>query len=118
MNIEFKVIKGIPEEQINKFLDKTVYNTAVLAREETKSLNAYPVRSGELKRQEIAQQIIGNDKEYGLGSGVDYAHRVYKYENVNWTNPSTLPHWYDTVLQKHGQTILTNAVQRALKEIK
>lgn len=118
MNIEFKVIKGIPEEQINKFQDRTVYNTAVLTREETKSLNAYPVRSGELKRQEIAQQIIGNDKEYGLGSGVDYAHRVYKYENVKWTNNSTLPHWYYSVLNKNGAMILANATVRALKEIK
>lgn len=117
MNIEIQVIKGIPEKQINKFQDRTIYNIAVFTREETKALNAYPVRSGELKRQEIAQQIIGNNKEYGLGSGVDYAHRVYKYENVNWTNKSTLPHWYGTVLQKQGQTILTNAVQRALKEI-
>lgn len=118
MNIDVEIIKGIPEEQINKFLDRTVYNTAVLTREETKSLNAYPVRSGELKRQEIAQQIIGNDKEYGLGSGVDYAHRVYKYENVNWTNNSTLPHWYYNVFNKNGAMILTNAVVRALKEIK
>jgi hypothetical protein len=117
MNIEIQVLKGIPEKQINKFQDRTIYNTAVFTREETKALNAYPVRSGELKRQEIAQQIIGNNKEYGLGSGVNYAHRVYKYENVNWTNKSTLPHWYTTVLNKQGKTILANAVKRALKEI-
>lgn len=118
MNIEIKVVKGIPEKQIDKFQDRTIYNIAVLTREETKALNAYPRRTGELMRQEIAQQIIGNNKEYGLGSGVDYAHKVYQYENVNWTNPSTLPHWYKSVINKQGAIIVNNAVYRALKEIK
>ena len=118
MNIEIKVIKGIPERQIDRFEDRTIYNIAVLTREETKARNAYPYRSGELQRQEIAQQIIGNNKEYGLGSGVYYARFVWKFENVNWTNPNTIPHWYKGVLNKQGALIVTNAVHRALKEIK
>lgn len=117
MKVEIE-IKGIPSKQIERFEDRVVYNSAVLTREETKSLNAFPVRTGDLMRQEIAQQIIGNNKEYGLGSGVDYAPRVYKYENVKWTNKTTLPHWYYSVFNKKGDIILNNSVQRALMEIK
>ena len=36
MNIEVKVIRGIPKDQINKFEDKVVYNTAVATREYVK----------------------------------------------------------------------------------
>lgn len=118
MKVSVEIISGIPREQIEKFEDRVVYNTAVLTREETKSLNAFPIRTGELMRQEIAQQIIGDNMEYGLGAGVSYAPRVYKYENVNWTNKSTLPHWYYSVYNKNGAIITENAVYRALKEIK
>ena len=32
MDIEVKVIKGIPTKQIDKFEDRVVYNTAVLTK--------------------------------------------------------------------------------------
>jgi hypothetical protein len=118
MNVEIEIVKGIPSEQIENFLDKTVYNVAVETREETKSLNAFPVRTGTLQREEVAQEIIGNNKEYGLGAGTSYAKYVWKMENVNWTNKSTLPHWYYTVFNKKGATILTNAINKALKGLK
>ena len=118
MNVEIEIIKGIPSEQIEKFLDKTIYNVAVETREETKSLNAFPVRTGTLQREEVAQEIIGNNKEYGLGAGTSYASKVYKFDKVNWTNKSTLPHWYYSVFNKKGATILSNAVVKALKGLK
>ena len=118
MNVEIEIVKGIPEEQINKFLDKTIYNVAVLTREETKSLRAYPVRTGTLQKEEVAQEIIGNNKEYGLGAGVPYAKKVYSMENVNWTNKSTLPHWYYSVFNKKGATIISNAFIQTLKGLK
>jgi len=118
MNVEIEIVKGIPSEQIKNFLDKTVYNVAVETREETKSLNAFPVRTGTLQREEVAQEIIGNNKEYGLGAGTSYASKVYQFDKVNWTNKSTLPHWYYTVYNRKGATILTNAVNKALKGLK
>lgn len=118
MNVEIKIVKGIPSEQIEKFLDKTVYNVAVETREETKSLNAFPVRTGTLQKEEVAQEIIGNNKEYGLGAGTSYASKVYQFDKVNWTNKSTLPHWYYSVFNKKGAIITTNAVNKALKGLK
>lgn len=118
MKIDIEIIKGLPVEQINEFADRTIYNVAVETREMTKGLRAFPYLSGELERMEIAEPITGSDKEYGLSAGVDYAKRVYNYNEANWTNPNTERHWYHTVYEKHSASIVNNAKERALKEIK
>lgn len=119
MNIDVIIKKGIPVEQINIFEDRVVYNTTITTREYTKSRNAYPYLTGALMRSEVAAPIIkeGN-KSYGLASGVDYAKKVWNYSNVNWTNPSTMPQWYYSVLNKNVEIILHNAISKAIKEIK
>ena len=117
MNIEVKIVKGLPVEQINIFEDRVVYDVAVLTREFTKSSKAYPYLTGELERQEVAAPIVGSNKDYGLTAGVNYATRVYNYKNANWTNPSTEPQWYYNVFNKNGNTILSESVIRALKEV-
>lgn len=117
MNVEIKVIKGLPTQQISKFEDRTVYNTAVATREYTKSRNAYPYRTGKLRQSEVASPITGSNKEYSLLGGVDYAKDVWAMNNVKWTNPSTKPQWYYSSFKERGEVLLTNAVLRALKEI-
>lgn len=117
MNIEIQIIKDLPTEQINQFEDKTVYNCALFTRELTKSTRAFPYRTGELERNEIAEPITGSNKEYGLTRGVSYATYVWKMKNANWTNPNTQPQWYYSVLNKSGMSILTEAVNKSLKEI-
>ena len=117
MNVEVILAKPIPVEQISNFEDKTVYNTAVLTREYTKSSNAYPYLTGKLQKSEVAAPIIGSNKKYGLLAGVDYATTVWGYRNVAWTNPSTKPQWYYSEFREKGSIIVSNAVQRALKEV-
>jgi len=117
MDIEVKIIKGLPEEQIHQFEDRAVYNCALYTREMAKSMGAFPRLTGELERQEIAQPITGSNKEYGLGSGVAYAKRVWDYKNVNWTNPSTVPQWYYNVFERNGAGILQYAVIKSLRSL-
>jgi hypothetical protein len=118
MEIDIQVLKKLPVEQIKKFEDRTIYNTAVFTREYTKSSTAYPELSGELKRQEIAAPIenLGNNT-YGLTGGVGYAKYVWNYKNAKWTNPNTQPQWYASVLKSSTATIISNAVQTTLKEV-
>lgn len=115
MEIEVKIIKGIPVEQIDKFEDKVVYNTAVSTREYTKSRMNYPYLSGKLMRSEVAAPIVGSNKSYGLTSGVDYAKYVWRMKDVNWTNKNTQPQWYYKNFQLHGFGFLTEAVIKAKK---
>ena len=117
MNIEIKIIKGIPVEKISKFEDRVVYYAASTTREYVKGRNAYPYLSGRLARAEIAAPIVGRNKQYGLTSGVDYAKYVWRMKDVNWTNPSTKPQWYYTAFKEKGALLLTNAVLKAKKEI-
>lgn len=118
MNYEIEIIKDIPVDQIRKFEDKVVYNVATLTREFTKSAQAFPYLTGRLQQSEVALPIItfGN-KEYGLGTGVDYAMSVWNKKNANWTNPSTRPQWYATTFKISSQVIVNNAIQNSLKEV-
>ena len=118
MNIEVKITKDIPVKDIAKFEDRVVYYTAVLTREYTKSMNAYPYLSGELSRQEIKSPVTGGNKEYNLLAGTDYAKYVWKMKNANWTNKSTKPQWYYSVYRQKEKTIIDNAQKRAIGEIK
>lgn len=117
MDVEVRIVKDIPKEQINKFEDKVVYNTAVITREYTKGSSAYPYRTGKLMQTEVSAPILGSNKDYGLSAGVNYAKRVWNYNNVNWTNPSTQPQWYYNVYRQRGASIINNAVIRAIKEV-
>lgn len=118
MIAEIQVLKGLPTEQIDQYINKTVYNAVVLTREHTKSANAYPYLTGELMRSEVALPVEGANKEYSLLTGVDYALRVWNYQNVKWTNPRTKPQWYYSIFNREGATILMEASARALKELK
>ena len=117
MELVFKITKDIPAKEIQNFEKKVVYNTALYTRERTKGASAFPYLTGRLERSEIALPIQGSGMEYGLGAGVDYAVSVWKKTNVNWTNSSTQPQWYYSVLNKSGMSILTEAVNKSLKEI-
>ena len=117
MEISINWVKPIPKEQINKFEDRVVYNTAKFTREMTSSSNAYPYRTGALRRSESTNPIAGGNKTYSLTGGVDYAKYVWKMTNVNWTNASTKPQWYYNEFRSTGAVIVAGAVVRSLKEI-
>ena len=118
LNVSVSMKKNLFSKELDIFTDKVVYDVAVLTREMTKSLRAFPRLTGKLEQTEVASQVVGSNKEYGLTAGVDYAVRVYKYgEKTMWTNPSTQPQWYHSVYEKHQNEILNNAVNRALKEV-
>lgn len=118
MNCEVKIIKGIPKEQIITFEDKVVYYTAIATREYTKGRRGYPYRTGKLEREEVAAPVqkLGTN-EYGLLAGTNYAIYVYNMNNVQWTNKSTMPHWYYTAYKEKGASLVLNATIKALKEI-
>lgn len=117
ITISVEIVKDIPEKQIKLYEDRVVYNCASITREYTKGMSAYPYRTGNLARSEIASSITGGNAEYNLLSGVDYAKYVWNMTKVNWTNKATMPQWYSNVYRKHQKTIQTTASDKALKEI-
>ena len=118
MDIDVKIVKDIPKKQIEKFEDRVIYNCAVYTREFTKSSQTFPYLSGKLEREEVSLPIQSlGKKEYGLGSGVDYAVYLWNKDKVNWTNSATKPKWYKTVFDNRKETIVSQAENTALKEI-
>lgn len=118
IEISVKIEKDIPVKEIETFQDKVVYYTAFQTRGYTISANAFPYLSGELQRQEMASKITGDDGQYNLLAGVDYAKQVWKMTNVNWTNTSTVPQWYANIYRRHQKSIVDGAMSKAIKEIK
>lgn len=118
MSLQVKIIKDIPKDKIEKFEDRVVYNTAVETREYTKGIGAYPHLTGELERTEAGSPITGGNATYNLLAGVNYAKAVYNFTKAKWTNPSTVPHWYNNVYKKYQERILNSAITKANKEIK
>ena len=117
IGISFEWVKELPVKQINKFEDRVVYYAAIYTRERVKGTNAYPYLSGELSRQELAQPIVGSDKQYSWLSGVGYAVYVWNMKSPHWTNPKTKPQWYYTQFKQDKKKILSQAQTVALKEI-
>lgn len=116
---EYKFIKDIPKAQIKSFEEKTVYNTAVLTREQTKSSSAFPYLTGKLQRTETSAPIVNCGKnEYGLTDGVSYAKYVWAKKNVLWSNLATQSEWYFSIFKGNYATIIHNAVNRAKGEIR
>lgn len=119
IGVNVSIPKGLPIEQIDNFVDRVVYNTALITKEETKKQEAYPFRTGLLSKTEFNSQIVGSNKEYGLIAGVDYAVDVWGYpQNTNWTNPRTQAQWYETVYKNNKEKITDQAVRKALSELK
>ena len=118
MQISVKFIKEIPEEQIRRFEDRVVYNTAAYTREYTKASSSYPYLTGRLARTEASTPIekMGT-LSYGLSAGVDYAKYVWNMDNVNWTNTATEPKWYFNNFKNHANTIVNQAVMTASREV-
>ena len=117
MEVSVQIIKDLPKEQIRKFEDRAVYNTAFYTREYTKSSSTYPYLSGRLARTEASSPIVGGNMNYGLTAGVDYAKYVWKMKDVKWTNTSTQPQWYFNNFKNQANVIVDQAVRKALQEV-
>lgn len=113
MNIEVEITKDIPTDKINKFADLVVEGVARATLDMTAGF--FPRLTGDLERGAYAMGVVGSNKNYGIGSTVDYAKYVWKMKGVNWTNPATLEQWYYTKFLNKKEQILNQAVTGAKK---
>lgn len=119
MNVEIKFIKPIPEEQIDRFMDRTVHNVARITLDGTRDANHVPWLTGTMSRDLLGRGVVGGNAEYSLGytSKADYAPFVYRMNGVRWTNVLSYSQWFHTYFKYNKEWIVTNSVVRALKEI-
>lgn len=119
--ISFKVIKPLPVKEISNWEDKVVYNVARTVLDFTNTMHHFPYLTGDLNRASMSEGVVQEVKgTYHLGAkGIEYAPKVWNYgSTTNWTNPSTLPQWYNSVYQKYQDTINDIALKNSEGELK
>lgn len=109
---EVTILKPLDKHGIEKFMQKTVYNTASITLNMTAGY--FPRRTGLLESGSYALGVKGSGTTYTLGTTADYGKYVWRFgQNRNWTNPNTLAQWYYSVFKNHKETIIYQAVRRA-----
>lgn len=121
MKITVSMPRKLPLQQLETFIDKTVYGIARNTLDFTNSKKHFPYLTGELNRASMAEGVQkSSSKTYFIGAkGVDYAPAVWKYpQNTNWTNPETYAQWYIKEFKYEKDKIVKNAIAAAKRSIK
>lgn len=109
-----KVKKGL-----NRIPDDILYSIARQTLDMSYPLipmSDIPNHSGHLRRASIYGGVSGSNGDYVIGSYTHYASSVWKMTNVNWTTPGTNNKWYARTLNKHGKTIIDNAINQSWRK--
>lgn len=104
-----KVKKGL-----NRIPDDILYTIA----RQTLDLS-YPIipkDTHKMARSSMSNGVKGSDGDFYIGSFTNYASSVWKMTNVNWTTPGTNNKWYARTLNKHGKTIIDNAINQSWRK--
>ena len=121
VDVEVKIIKDLPIEELQKYVDLTIYGVARGTMDYTASDNRFPKRTGNLQMSSMAHDPRKeNNGVYCLDvpAEAEYAKYVWNMENVNWTNPETYAKWFITVYQEKKDIITHNAVENAIRSVK
>ena len=119
--VEVILVKDLPTNEINEYMDKIVYGIARTTLDLTNTGHHFPYLTGELNRASMAEGVVKESYgNYHLGAnGVDYAPKVWNYgSNTNWTNASTYPQWFITEFKRDKNIIVESAIKQALGGLK
>lgn len=97
--------------------DRVIYTVARMTLDQTRSDGIIPRRKGTLRTSSMAGGVRGSNGNYYIGSYTSYAKYVWKMHDVNWTTPGTDGQWYARTIQRHGQTIINNAINKAWRDV-
>lgn len=121
INVETIIIKELPTQEINKYMDDIVFAVARATLDFTNSGRHFPYLTGALNRASMSEGVVKEGyATYHLGArGVDYAPKVWNYSSkINWTNPSTYPQWYVTEFNQDRNVIMQSAIKTVLGRLK
>ena len=118
MNIKTKIVRELPKKDIDKYVDRTVYNIAALTLQYTDP--HIPVRSKHMYDDLYARGVKGRNKRYNLGTDeTDYAIYVWNMpKGTHWTNKQSYPQWFMTEFNNNKEKIVDQAISRAKAVLK
>lgn len=102
---------------LQKIPDRVIYIVARMTLDQTRSDGIIPKDSGRLRTSSMAGGVKkSSDNSYYIGSYTGYAKYVWKMHDVNWTTSGTDGQWYARTMERHGQTIIKNAIDRGWRQ--
>lgn len=119
IKIDVEIIKDLPVDELNAYIDNTVYNIARVTLDFTGP--HIPHLSGDMERAIASYGVQGSNKEYTLGDNItDYSQTVWNYpqNGTNWTNPRSYSKWFITEFKNQKDVIVNRAVTSAKKGYK
>lgn len=119
IKIDVEIIKDLPVDELNAYIDNTVYNIARVTLDFTGP--HIPHLSGDMERAIASYGVQGSNKEYTLGDNItDYSQYVWNYpqNRTNWTNPRSYSKWFITEFKNQKDVIVNRAVTSAKKGYK
>lgn len=97
--------------------DRVMYTVARMTLDQTRSDGIIPRDTGKLRTSSMAGGVKkSGDGDYYIGSYTNYAKYVWGMHDVNWTTSGTDGQWYARIIERHGQTIVKNAVDRGWRQ--
>ena len=124
IKIDVEIIKDLPVDELNAYIDNTVYNIARVTLDFTGPHipnSIVPPHGGTMERAIASYGVKGSNKEYTLGDNVtDYSQTVWNYpqNGTNWTNPRSYSKWFITEFKNQKDVIVNKAVTSAKKGYK
>lgn len=116
MEINVKLVPNVKTQTgLSRVPDRVVYSAARQTLD--MSYTTIPRRKGRLRNTSMGAGVRGSNSNYYIGSYTSYASSVWKMENVNWTTPGTNGKWYARTLQRHGTTIMRNAINQGWRQV-
>lgn len=119
IKIDVEIIKDLPVDELNAYIDNTVYNIARVTLDFTGP--HIPHLSGDMERAIASYGVQGSNKEYTLGDNItNYSQIVWNYpqNRTNWTNPRSYSKWFITEFKNQKDVIVNRAVTSAKKGYK
>lgn len=113
MNIKTRVVRELPKKNIERFVDRTVYNIARITLENTEP--HIPVLSKHLYDDFFARGVKGGNARYTLGTtDTEYTMFVWNMpKGTHWTNKQTYPQWFITEWNNNKEKIVDQAINQA-----
>ena len=107
--------------QIRPFLkrvpDEILYSIARQTLDMAVSKEYVPWRTGDMMMTGMENGVRGGNGDYWIGNFTNYASSVWKMpQSTNWTNPQSKSKWYAYTLNRHGKTIIDNAITKGWKD--
>lgn len=98
--------------------DRVIWNVARNVLDQSRSDGIIPKDTGKLRTTSMkgGVQKMSNGSYY-IGSYTSYAKYVWKMPNgTNWSEPGSSSQWYTKTIERHGQTIIHNAINKGWRE--